>query len=224
MPTVTKLSSGCSATTSDSPARNSVAVRASAARARCSSTARSTDPARSRLARWPMTMRSSPSRGSGNRGSLSPLQTAFVEHTAFGCGYCTPGMIVTADALLRRNPRPSRNDIVEAMDDNLCRCASYPSIIKAIESVVETAGQAGGLNATDPTVVCRAARQQHCLGRHVLVLRRRRPAGADTRCRRMKKTSPTTSVTSSTTPTGSSSTKTARSPPTPAGSTWGRGS
>ena len=78
--------------------------------------------------------------GIGQPGSLSPLQTAFVEHTAFGCGYCTPGMIVTADALLRRNPRPSRNDIVEAMDDNLCRCASYPSIIKAIESVVETAG------------------------------------------------------------------------------------
>lgn len=73
--------------------------------------------------------------GLGQPGRLSLLQTAFVEHTAFGCGYCTPGMIVTAEALLRSNPRPNRDQIVAAMDDNLCRCASYPSIIEAIESV-----------------------------------------------------------------------------------------
>ncbi len=79
--------------------------------------------------------------GLGQPGSLSPLQTAFVEHTAFGCGYCTPGMIVTADALLRSNPRPSRDEIVEAMDDNLCRCASYPSIVDAIESVAGPVGK-----------------------------------------------------------------------------------
>ena len=76
--------------------------------------------------------------GIGQPGNLSPLQQAFVDHTAFGCGYCTPGMIVTADAFLRRNPRPNRDEIVEAMDDNLCRCASYPSIIEAIESVAGT--------------------------------------------------------------------------------------
>jgi len=72
--------------------------------------------------------------GLGTPGSLSPLQSAFLEHTAFGCGYCTPGMIVTATALLLRNPRPTREEIVVAMNDNLCRCAAYPNILDAIES------------------------------------------------------------------------------------------
>jgi len=79
--------------------------------------------------------------GLGQPGRLSPLQQAFLDHTAFGCGYCTPGMIVTADAFLRRNPHPSRDEIVAAMDDNLCRCASYPSIVEAIESVAATGGE-----------------------------------------------------------------------------------
>jgi aerobic-type carbon monoxide dehydrogenase small subunit (CoxS/CutS family) len=73
--------------------------------------------------------------GLGRPGALSRLQRAFVDHTAFGCGYCTPGMIVNAEALLRRNPRPSRDEIVAAMDDNLCRCGSYPAIIEAISSL-----------------------------------------------------------------------------------------
>ncbi|MEX1311052.1 MAG: (2Fe-2S)-binding protein [Candidatus Sulfomarinibacteraceae bacterium] len=73
--------------------------------------------------------------GLGGAGRLSDLQRAFVDHTAFGCGYCTPGMIVTAEALLRRQSRPSRAEIVAAMDDNLCRCGSYPGIVEAIESV-----------------------------------------------------------------------------------------
>ncbi len=77
--------------------------------------------------------------GLGQPGDLSPLQQAFIDHTAFGCGYCTPGMIVTADAFLRRNPHPTRDEIVAAMDDNLCRCASYPSIVEAIESVADGA-------------------------------------------------------------------------------------
>lgn len=77
--------------------------------------------------------------GLGRPGELSTVQHAFIEYTAFGCGYCTPGMIVTAEAFLRANPHPSRDEIVEAMDENLCRCASYPSIIEAIESVAGTA-------------------------------------------------------------------------------------
>ena len=72
--------------------------------------------------------------GLGTPGALSLLQQAFVEHTAFGCGFCTPGMIVTAEALLRRNPAPSRKQIVAALDDNLCRCASYPAVVDAVES------------------------------------------------------------------------------------------
>ena len=73
--------------------------------------------------------------GLGSGDELSPLQSAFIEHTAFGCGYCTPGMIITATALLKENPSPSRQQIIGFMNDNLSRCASYPSIVKAIESV-----------------------------------------------------------------------------------------
>lgn len=67
---------------------------------------------------------------------LSPLQKAFIEHGAFSCGYCTPGMIITATALLGQNPNPSREEIVTAMDRNLCRCGGYLNMIEAIESVV----------------------------------------------------------------------------------------
>ncbi len=74
--------------------------------------------------------------GLGTPKNLSPLQKAFVEHTAFCCGFCTPGMIITATALLSRNPYPSRAEIIEAMDHNLCRCGSYVNIIEAIESFI----------------------------------------------------------------------------------------
>lgn len=74
--------------------------------------------------------------GLGTLENLSPLQKAFVDHTAFCCGFCTPGMIITATALLARNPNPSRQEIAEAMDNNLCRCGSYVNIIEAIESYV----------------------------------------------------------------------------------------
>ena len=73
--------------------------------------------------------------GLGTEDNLTPLQQAFVDHTAFGCGFCTPGMIITATALLRSNPHPTRREIIEFMDDNLCRCAAYPGIIEAIEAV-----------------------------------------------------------------------------------------
>ncbi len=75
--------------------------------------------------------------GLGTINNLSPLQKAFVDHTAFCCGFCTPGMIITATALLARNPSPSREEIVQAMDHNLCRCGSYINIIEAIESFVK---------------------------------------------------------------------------------------
>jgi carbon-monoxide dehydrogenase small subunit len=74
--------------------------------------------------------------GLGTVGNLSPLQQAFIDHTAFCCGFCTPGMIITATALLAKNPNPSREEIVEAMDYNLCRCGSYLNIIEAIESLI----------------------------------------------------------------------------------------
>ncbi len=66
---------------------------------------------------------------------LSVLQEAFVEHMSFQCGYCTPGMLMSAEALLREDPHPSREEIVEALSGNLCRCTGYKKIIEAIEDV-----------------------------------------------------------------------------------------
>jgi aerobic-type carbon monoxide dehydrogenase small subunit (CoxS/CutS family) len=63
-----------------------------------------------------------------------PVQQAFVEAHAFQCGYCTPGMILTAKSLLAENPRPSREEIRVAMSGNLCRCGCYVKIVDAIES------------------------------------------------------------------------------------------
>jgi aerobic-type carbon monoxide dehydrogenase small subunit (CoxS/CutS family) len=71
--------------------------------------------------------------GLAHDGRLSPVQRAFAEVGAFQCGYCTPGMIVAATALLRRNPTPSRDEIETALDGNLCRCCGYPRILAAVE-------------------------------------------------------------------------------------------
>ena len=80
--------------------------------------------------------------GLGQPGNLSPVQRAFLEHNAFGCGFCTPGMIVNATALLDSDADLGREAIVEAMNDNLCRCAAYPNILEAIESLA-TGGRKG---------------------------------------------------------------------------------
>ena len=69
--------------------------------------------------------------GVSKDGMLHPLQEAFVEEDALQCGYCTPGMIMALIALLSRNPRPTEEDIKNAIDGNLCRCGSYPNIIRA---------------------------------------------------------------------------------------------
>lgn len=70
-------------------------------------------------------------------GHLSPLQQAFIDHTALQCGYCTPGFIVTASALLRENPHPTREEIQHYMSGNLCRCTGYRRIIEAIQDAAE---------------------------------------------------------------------------------------
>ncbi len=64
---------------------------------------------------------------------LHAIQQAFHDHHAFQCGYCTPGMILTAYALLKKTPHPTRKQILEAMDDNLCRCGSHVRIVAAIQ-------------------------------------------------------------------------------------------
>ncbi len=75
-------------------------------------------------------------------GALHPLQAAFAEHGAFQCGYCTPGMIMNAYALLRANPKASREAIVKGMEDNLCRCGAHQRIVAAIEEVARGKGGA----------------------------------------------------------------------------------
>lgn len=72
--------------------------------------------------------------GLGTEDKLNPVQQAFLDHDALQCGYCTPGMIVTATGLLYENSAPSRDEIIEAMDENLCRCGAHPRIIDAIQS------------------------------------------------------------------------------------------
>jgi carbon-monoxide dehydrogenase small subunit len=76
--------------------------------------------------------------GEAQGGELSPLQRAFVEHHAVQCGFCTPGMLMSAQALLERNPSPTDDEIIEAIAGNLCRCTGYAAIIAAIRSVCPT--------------------------------------------------------------------------------------
>jgi aerobic-type carbon monoxide dehydrogenase small subunit (CoxS/CutS family) len=68
-------------------------------------------------------------------GELHPLQQAFLDNFAFQCGFCTPGMILAAKALLDENPRPTRDEIIAHMDGNLCRCTGYLAIVQSIEQV-----------------------------------------------------------------------------------------
>jgi carbon-monoxide dehydrogenase small subunit len=69
--------------------------------------------------------------------ALHPLQEAFMERFAAQCGYCTPGMLMAAKALLDRNPRPDREQVIEAIGGNICRCTGYEPIIAAILDVAE---------------------------------------------------------------------------------------
>ena len=75
--------------------------------------------------------------GLERNGQLHPLQNAFVEHEAFQCGFCTPGMIMNAYALLLERPSPSEADILRGMEGNLCRCASHLRIVKAVQTAAK---------------------------------------------------------------------------------------
>jgi aerobic-type carbon monoxide dehydrogenase small subunit (CoxS/CutS family) len=74
--------------------------------------------------------------GLGSQGNLHPLQEAFADLGAAQCGYCTPAILVTAKALLDQNPRPSRDQIREALSGNLCRCTGYLQIFEAVEAAM----------------------------------------------------------------------------------------
>src|SRR5664279_3613114 len=67
--------------------------------------------------------------GLTKNGKLHPLQQAFVDHDALQCGYCTPGMIMNAIALLRKNPNPTHQDIIKGMENNFCRCGAHVRIV-----------------------------------------------------------------------------------------------
>jgi carbon-monoxide dehydrogenase small subunit len=75
--------------------------------------------------------------GLGTKGKLHPVQKAFVDHDALQCGYCTPGMIMTATGFLLKNPSPTRQEIIEGMEDNLCRCGAHIRIIDAIQTAAD---------------------------------------------------------------------------------------
>jgi carbon-monoxide dehydrogenase small subunit len=70
-------------------------------------------------------------------GELNPLQRSFNEHHALQCGYCTPGMLMSASALLERNPHPSEDDVRIALQGNICRCTGYVNIVEAVLAVGE---------------------------------------------------------------------------------------
>jgi aerobic-type carbon monoxide dehydrogenase small subunit (CoxS/CutS family) len=70
-------------------------------------------------------------------GTLDRLQQAFVEHDALQCGFCTPGQLMAAHALLRRNPHPTEDEVVAEMSGNLCRCGAYRGIVKAVLAAAE---------------------------------------------------------------------------------------
>ena len=71
--------------------------------------------------------------GLATDGNLHPVQQAFIEHQAMQCGYCVPGQILTAVALLRQKPNASRQEIVDEMNGNICRCCSYVNILNAVQ-------------------------------------------------------------------------------------------
>jgi carbon-monoxide dehydrogenase small subunit len=80
--------------------------------------------------------------GLAKNGELHAIQKAFVEHDALQCGYCTPGMILNAYSLLLTTPQPSRSQIIESMDGNLCRCGAHQRIIAAIQTAAKQMGGA----------------------------------------------------------------------------------
>jgi aerobic-type carbon monoxide dehydrogenase small subunit (CoxS/CutS family) len=75
--------------------------------------------------------------GLAKDSELHPLQEAFIEHDALQCGYCTSGMIMTAAGLLKKNPSPTREDIIDGLEDNLCRCGAHNRIIDAVQTAAK---------------------------------------------------------------------------------------
>ncbi|MEN8250601.1 MAG: (2Fe-2S)-binding protein [Bacteroidota bacterium] len=75
--------------------------------------------------------------GLATNGELHPIQKAFIKHDALQCGYCTSGMIINAYGLLHKNPEPTSKEIIEGMEENLCRCGTYGRVIDAIQTAAK---------------------------------------------------------------------------------------
>jgi aerobic-type carbon monoxide dehydrogenase small subunit (CoxS/CutS family) len=75
--------------------------------------------------------------GLAKKGQLHPLQKAFIDHDALQCGFCTPGMLMTAAGLLKKNPDPSKEEIIGRLEDNLCRCGAHNRIIDAVQTAAK---------------------------------------------------------------------------------------
>jgi aerobic-type carbon monoxide dehydrogenase small subunit (CoxS/CutS family) len=74
--------------------------------------------------------------GLAKGNELSPIQRAFLDHGSYQCGFCTPGMLMSSTALLTENPKPTKQEIKEGIDGNICRCTGYNSIVRAVTAVV----------------------------------------------------------------------------------------
>lgn len=83
--------------------------------------------------------------GLAENGELHPIQKAFVEHQAIQCGFCSPGMMLSAKALLDENPKPTELEVRTAISGNLCRCTGYQKIVEAIQAVPNAADGNGGV-------------------------------------------------------------------------------
>jgi nicotinate dehydrogenase subunit A len=79
--------------------------------------------------------------GLGTREQPHPLQTAFIEEQAMQCGFCTSGILMSAAALLQRQAQPTRQEIVQVLDDHLCRCGAHNRVIRAIEKAANTSAR-----------------------------------------------------------------------------------
>ena len=93
--------------------------------------------------------------GLNESNAIVPLQQAFVENHAAQCGYCTAGMIIAAKALLDRNPAPSRDDIVEGLSGNLCRCTGFAPIVRAVRQAAESLSDSGAARSQEEASQCR---------------------------------------------------------------------
>jgi carbon-monoxide dehydrogenase small subunit len=96
--------------------------------------------------------------GLAQDGQLHPMQEAFNANHALQCGYCTPGMIMSACSLLKDNPDPTEREIREGLEGNLCRCTGYQNIVKAVQSVAQSTSGADGARADTTAATAGGAR------------------------------------------------------------------